>query len=183
MCDACSARVKMGAGWYHRMGEIYDLCADCHMQVPDAEREKQFAKIDQIEDLGVDKDTYAAELEKQHIRDHATKTFKRVAFAYRVLKDAELRSIYDNLGWQGLVKADMYAEESVFSSNAFAQYDKFFAGEDEEDRQYLLLHGRRPRFEPMGTLPCAAVPVCLAALSIPPKQNLYSHANLTKTNY
>ena len=31
----------------------------------------------------------------------------------------------------------------MFDADPWDVYDRFFAGEEEEDRQYLLLHGRR----------------------------------------
>jgi hypothetical protein len=44
-------------------------------------------------------------------------------------------------GWEALVKSEDYSEVSVFDVCAFQQFDAFFSGEDEEDRQYLLLNG------------------------------------------
>jgi hypothetical protein len=34
-----------------------------------------------------------------------------------------------------------YAQDDVFDADPWDVYDRFFAGEEEEDRQYLLLHG------------------------------------------
>ena len=142
ICDVCSCRLKVGSdNWFHFVGDIYDVCKECHVEVAESEK-AGYVLVSSIEDLGAEKETYIPELERQQARDDATKMFRRVALAYRVLgKDHELRQIYDTLGWQGLVKADVYAQESVFAINAFAQYDDFFAGVDEEDRQYLLLNG------------------------------------------
>ncbi len=148
ICDVCSCRLKVGSdNWFHFVGDIYDVCKECHAEVAEGEK-AGYVLVSAIEDLGEEKETYTPELEKQQARDDATKMFRRVALAYRVLgKDHELRQIYDTLGWQGLVKADVYAQESVFAINAFSQYDDFFAGVDEDDRQYLLLNGE-PTFPP-----------------------------------
>ena len=144
ICDACTARLTVGSDWFHLAGDVYDVCSECYLEL--AENEKGgYVMISKEEDLGEEKGTYLPELEKQRKRDEAIKMFKRVALAYRVLgKDHELRQIYDTLGWQGLVKADVYAQVSIFSINAFAQYEDFFAGVDEDDRQYLLMNGKLP---------------------------------------
>lgn len=63
-----------------------------------------------------------------------------------MLRDEERRRIYDTCGWEGLVKAEQYSEVSVFDEDAFEQYESFFSGEDEDDRQYLLIHGETPHF-------------------------------------
>ena len=141
ICDVCSNRLRFGSDWFHLSGDVYDVCSDCYQDLGEEDR-AGYAPISTVEDLGTEKDTYLPELERQQARDEATKMFRRVALAHRVLgKDHELRGIYDALGWQGLVKADVYAERSIFAVNAFAQYDDFFSGVDEDDRQYLLLHG------------------------------------------
>ena len=70
-----------------------------------------------------------------------------MSLAYRVLRDEERRRIYDTCGWEGLVKAEQFSEVSVFDEDAFEQYESFFSGEDEDDRQYLLIHGEKKHFE------------------------------------
>ena len=58
-----------------------------------------------------------------------------------VLRQAERARILDEHGYQALVKSESYLEEDVFDADPWEVYDRFFRGEDEEDRQYLLLHG------------------------------------------
>ena len=61
--------------------------------------------------------------------------------AYLALRDPARCRVYDEHGYGALVKAEAYAEDDVFDADPWDVYDRFFAGEDEEDRQYLLLHG------------------------------------------
>ena len=72
--------------------------------------------------------------------DAVTK-FQRVTVAYLVLRDPERTRILEQGGWRALVQSESYAEDDVFDADPWEVYDRFFAGEDEEDRQYLLLHG------------------------------------------
>ena len=67
--------------------------------------------------------------------------FQRVTVAYLVLRDPERTRILEQGGWRALVQSESYAEDDVFDADPWEVYDRFFAGEDEEDRQYLLLHG------------------------------------------
>ena len=62
-----------------------------------------------------------------------------VSAAFHVLKDSDRFKIYREHGYEGLVKSERYAECDVFDLDGFTMYESFFAGEDEEDRQYLLL--------------------------------------------
>ena len=55
-----------------------------------------------------------------------------------MIRDADLRRIYYACGWRGLVQSETYAEASVFDTDFFVQFEDFFAGKDEDDRQYLL---------------------------------------------
>eukprot|EP00997_Jenningsia_sp_PLL12_P008105 NODE_4829_length_624_cov_57.234783_g4156_i0.p1 GENE.NODE_4829_length_624_cov_57.234783_g4156_i0~~NODE_4829_length_624_cov_57.234783_g4156_i0.p1 ORF type:complete len:189 (+),score=74.42 NODE_4829_length_624_cov_57.234783_g4156_i0:43-567(+) len=64
-----------------------------------------------------------------------------VAVAYSVLKDPDLRRIYDTLGYWGVRKSEEYSEYSVFECDPYQVYDDFFEGKDPEDRDYLLLNG------------------------------------------
>ena len=61
-------------------------------------------------------------------------------FFNKVLRDADLRRIYHACGWRGLVQSETYAEASVFDTDFFVQFEDFFGGKDEDDRQYLLLN-------------------------------------------
>jgi hypothetical protein len=176
ICDMCSSRLHVGpdCNWFHLVGDVYDVCSECYLEVADQDK-KGYVMVSSEDDLGEEKDTYLPELEKQRKRDDAVKMFKRVALSYRVLgKDHELRQIYDTLGWQGLVKADVYAQVSIFSINAFTQYDDFFSGVDEEDRQYLLLNGdcrlpaapTRSIFCAFGVQKCERYPAAIAPVEM-----------------
>jgi len=70
--------------------------------------------------------------------------FQRLVVAFSVFKDAEKFRIYRDHGFVGLVKSEAYAEDDVFDLDPFAVYDSFFAGDDPEDREYLLLNGAEP---------------------------------------
>ena len=51
-----------------------------------------------------------------------------------VLRQAERARILDEHGYQALVKSESYLEEDVFDADPWEVYDRFFRGEDEEDR-------------------------------------------------
>ena len=63
---------------------------------------------------------------------------------YSILKDDDLREIQDKHGVVGLQLSEEYSENSVFTQDPYEIYNNFFSGEDEEVRQYLLLHGPSP---------------------------------------
>ena len=58
---------------------------------------------------------------------------------YYALKDMGLREIYNKHGMEGLFKAELYAEESIFDIDPYEAYDYFFSGEDPEDADYLRM--------------------------------------------
>ena len=67
--------------------------------------------------------------------------FQRVTVAYLTLRDPERLRVLDEHGYAALVKSEALSERDVFDCDPWDVYERFFAGEDEEDRQYLLLHG------------------------------------------
>ena len=67
--------------------------------------------------------------------------FQRVTIAYLTLRDPERLRVLDEHGYAALVKSEALSEHDVFDCDPWDVYERFFAGEDEEDRQYLLLHG------------------------------------------
>ncbi|CAD7953196.1 unnamed protein product [Amoebophrya sp. A25] len=67
-------------------------------------------------------------------------TFRRTVFAFLVLRDPARRQIYEDLGFDALQKSEAYAESSVFDISPRAEFNKFFAGVREEDRDYLLMN-------------------------------------------
>ena len=71
----------------------------------------------------------------------AATRFQRVTVAYLVLKDTERARVYDEHGYGALVKSESYLEDDVFDADPWDVYERFFKGEDEEDREYLLLNG------------------------------------------
>ncbi|EKX49056.1 hypothetical protein GUITHDRAFT_105138 [Guillardia theta CCMP2712] len=141
VCDECGNELGVEEGWYHLCNDTYDVCHACYEEVEE-ERRRKFKLT--LEDLGEEESVYREEMEKRERQKAATKNFKIVSLAYRVLKDAELRRIYVESGWHALVKSETYSECSVFTTDPFRQYDSFFNGEDEDDRQYLLLNGTEP---------------------------------------
>jgi hypothetical protein len=64
-----------------------------------------------------------------------------VTIAYLTLRDPERLRVLDEHGYAALVKSEALSERDVFDCDPWDVYERFFAGEDEEDRQYLLLHG------------------------------------------
>jgi len=66
--------------------------------------------------------------------------FSRVCLAYLVLKDDEKRRIYDECGWKHLRQSESYQAFSVFDADPNQVFEDFFAGKEEEDRDYLLMN-------------------------------------------
>ena len=145
VCDECGKQLGFGKGWMHRVGDTYDLC---HEDYDSREADDStYTAITKKEDLGEDLRVYAPEMRRHALRQEAILKFKHVGLAWRVLRDPDLRRIYHSCGWRGLVQAESYAETSAFETDFFEQYDDFFSGKDEDDRQYLLLNGPNPMSE------------------------------------
>mmetsp|Transcript_19027 Transcript_19027/g.36618 ORF Transcript_19027/g.36618 Transcript_19027/m.36618 type:complete len:284 (-) Transcript_19027:11-862(-) len=70
--------------------------------------------------------------------------FSELTIAYLVLKDDELRRIYDTHGYDGAERSENYMENSVFEQDPYEVYERFFEGEDAGDRQYLLMNADDP---------------------------------------
>ncbi|KAL1515649.1 hypothetical protein AB1Y20_002267 [Prymnesium parvum] len=73
--------------------------------------------------------------------DAAVLAFRRICLAYTILKDPERRRIYVTCGFERLRQSEAHQQESVFEADPLEVYDAFFEGEDEADREYLLLNG------------------------------------------
>ena len=71
----------------------------------------------------------------------AVTKFRRLALAFRVLTTAERCRIYLSGGYAALRASEAYAEESIFDADPEEVYRAFWEGDDEADREYLLLNG------------------------------------------
>mmetsp|Transcript_1755 Transcript_1755/g.2029 ORF Transcript_1755/g.2029 Transcript_1755/m.2029 type:complete len:223 (-) Transcript_1755:411-1079(-) len=69
------------------------------------------------------------------------KKFYQATLAFMVLRDEELRRIYDTVGYMGLQKCEEYSEYSLFSMCPYEVHDDFYNGKDPEDKEWLLLNG------------------------------------------
>jgi hypothetical protein len=67
--------------------------------------------------------------------------FCRLTLAYAVLKDEERRRIYDELGFASLVRSESYMDPSVFETDPYEFYERFYSGEDPADKEYFLVNG------------------------------------------
>ena len=70
-------------------------------------------------------------------------SLRRVCIAFLVLKDADRRQIYDDCGYKGLRQSESYCENSVFDEDPDDVVSKFFSGQREEDREWMLLNGNQ----------------------------------------
>eukprot|EP00392_Amoebophrya_sp_AT5.2_P013651 g13780.t1 len=66
--------------------------------------------------------------------------FKQIVLAFLVLRDPVRRQIYEDLGFEALKRSESYAEQSVFGLKPVAEFERFFRGERQEDRDYLLMN-------------------------------------------
>jgi len=157
-CDECQCVLRFGR-WYrsNEEGEFggRDYCSTCvsisKRVIPGREWDKQrntgplvvegeHIVIQTMDDLGEDRGTYESQIDRGSTKAAAAcRKLQRLGVAFIVFKDAEKFRIYREHGYEGLVKAEKFAENDVFDLDGFSIYDAFFAGEDEEDRQYLLL--------------------------------------------
>ena len=135
MIDACStcfeAATRDGGG-----GGGARKDADAFPGLVEGER----VVVESLADLGEAKSTYESKTESGCTKAmSACRKLQRLGVAFHVLKDSDRFKIYREHGYEGLVKSERYAESDVFDLDGFTMYESFFAGEDEEDRQYLLL--------------------------------------------
>ena len=135
MIDACStcfeAATRDGGG-----GSGARKDADAFPELVEGER----VVVESLADLGEAKSTYESKTESGCTKAmSACRKLQRLGVAFHVLKDSDRFKIYREHGYEGLVKSERYAESDVFDLDGFTMYESFFAGEDEEDRQYLLL--------------------------------------------
>ena len=102
--------------------------------------------VESLADLGEAKSTYESKTESGCTKAmSACRKLQRLGVAFHVLKeDSDRFKIYREHGYEGLVKSERYAECDV-RFGRIHDVRKLFAGEDEEDRQYLLLCPERSR--------------------------------------
>ena len=158
-CDECQCVLRFGR-WYRsneegEFGGGRDYCSTCvsisQRVIPGREWdtkhntgplvvEGEHIVVRTLDDLGADRETYESQIDRGSTKAAAAcRKLQRLGVAFAVFKDAEKFRIYREHGYEGLVKAEKFAENDVFDLDGFSIYDAFFAGEDEEDRQYLLL--------------------------------------------
>ena len=166
-CDACSC-VLQYQRWFHAHETSErgrDFCVGCvetsrrvipgrewdrKYNTPPLVLEGEYVVVNQIMDLEPAdvRARYESEPGSGVTKASAAcAKFQRIAVAFSVFKDVEKFRIYRDHGYEGLVKSEAHAENDVFDLEPFAVYESFFAGEDPEDREYLLLNGAEPESE------------------------------------
>mmetsp|Transcript_87959 Transcript_87959/g.138860 ORF Transcript_87959/g.138860 Transcript_87959/m.138860 type:complete len:749 (+) Transcript_87959:42-2288(+) len=78
---------------------------------------------------------------RREVKLEALRRFWALMEAFLVFKDPERKRIYDECGLEGLRKSESCYAEPIFEKDAFEVYEAFFAGEDPEDREFLLMNG------------------------------------------
>ena len=156
-CDACQSVLRFNR-WHraHERGERgRDFCAHCvatskrsiagrewdrkHNTAP-LVVDGESVVVTCLDDLASERATYESRIESGRTKAAtACRKLQRLGIAFSVLKDRERFEIYRDHGYTGLVKSERHAEVDVFDLDGFSVYDSFFAGENEDDRQYLLL--------------------------------------------
>ncbi len=136
MIDACSTCFETATRDGGGGGGDARKDADAFPELVEGER----VVVESLADLGEAKSTYESKTESGCTKAmSACRKLQRLGVAFHVLKDSDRFEIYREHGYEGLVKSERYAESDVFDLDGFTMYESFFAGEDEDDRQYLLL--------------------------------------------
>ena len=136
MIDACSTCFETATRDGGGGGGDARKDADAFPELVEGER----VVVESLADLGEAKSTYESKTESGCTKAmSACRKLQRLGVAFHVLKDSDRFKIYREHGYEGLVKSERYAESDVFDLDGFTMYESFFAGEDEDDRQYLLL--------------------------------------------
>lgn len=157
-CDSCSCVLVFGR-WLRanvkgvRGQDFCETCVRTSRRVTGREYDRRrhrdqeplvtdgaFTLINSLDDLGAERGSYESRSERVVTKAaFSCRRLQRLGIAFNVLKDVERCRIYTELGWDALVKSEKHSESDVFDLDGFSMYDSFFAGEDENDRQYLLL--------------------------------------------
>ena len=156
-CDACQSVLRFSR--WHRANERgergRDFCAHCvatskrsiagrewdrkHNTAP-LVVDGESAVVTCLDDLASERVMYESRIESGRTKAAtACRKLQRLGIAFSVFKDRDRFEIYRDHGYAGLVKSERHAEVDVFDLDGFSVYDSFFAGETEDDRQYLLL--------------------------------------------
>jgi len=56
-CDVTDTALKVGKGWFHKVGTTYDLCESAFHQLPEDEKQA-FVRVDHVHDLGEEMHRY-----------------------------------------------------------------------------------------------------------------------------
>lgn len=155
-CDSCQCVLQFGR-WFHahvRGERGRDFCSTCvklSKRVTGREYDRRFDAgplvindesilVKSMEDLESDREAYESSLGSGVTKAVvACQKLQRLGIAFSVFKDIDRFRLYKELGWDALVKSERHSESDIFDLDGFTVYDRFFAGEDEDDRQYLLL--------------------------------------------
>ena len=156
-CDSCQCVLQFGRWLRANVRGVrgQDFCKTCvtasrritgreyDRRRTDAEPlvvDGEFVVIKSLDDVGAERSAYESRSERGVTKAvFYCKRLQRLGVAFNVLKDRERLRLYTDLGWEALVKSEKHSELDVFDQDGFSMYESFFAGEDEEDRQYLLL--------------------------------------------
>ena len=151
LCPPCFARETRARPWPGaRRGDVHAADpAEGFAAVAGPEAMARAAEM-RAEREGGDAETWTAPIERKAAPQETKEMtrfaaevarFQRVTIAYLTLRDPERLRVLDEHGYAALVKSEALSEHDVFDCDPWDVYERFFAGEDEEDRQYLLLHG------------------------------------------
>ena len=71
-------------------------------------------------------------------RRAALLAFHMVTEGFLVLRDAHRKRVYDECGLKALRQSESYAAESMFDMDTMQVFERFYSGEDEQARDFLL---------------------------------------------
>ena len=113
MCDECGKRLGFRKGWFHCVGDVFDLCKRHYELLGDEDKkDATYKHVLQKDDLAGDLTMYAPELHRQALREEAIVRFKEVGLAYKVpILKSSLYSCLMYSGYQGTDnhRCDRYA--------------------------------------------------------------------------